>query len=54
MDVLQIGQFIVSLGGVGVAVKVAMILQKLSTTLEVAVDDIGDHEKRLRTLESKK
>lgn len=53
MDALQVAQLLVSLGGLGVAVKVAMILQDLSTTLERAVDDIGDHEARLRKLEAK-
>jgi hypothetical protein len=53
VDILSIAQLLVSLGGLGVAVRVAMILQKLSTSLEFAVEDIKDHEHRLRTLEQK-
>lgn len=53
MSSLEILQLLVSIGGLGVAVRVAMILQKLSTTLEFAVADIKDHEERLRKIEGK-
>jgi len=54
MTSIEIAQLIISLGGLGVAVRVAMILQKLSTTLEFAVADIKDHEERLRKIEGGK
>ena len=53
MDSLEIAQLLVSLGGLAVAVKVAMILSRLSANLERAVDDIKDHEGRIRVLEEK-
>lgn len=51
MNTLEAAQLFVSLGGLGVAVRVAIILQKLASSLERAVEDIKDHESRIRTLE---
>lgn len=53
IDILPVIQILISLGGLGVAVRVAMTLQKLATTLEFAVADIKDHEERIRKIESR-
>lgn len=51
MALMEFVQLAISAGGLAVAVRVAMILQKLSTTLEFAVADIKDHEERIRKIE---
>lgn len=53
MGSIEIAQLLVSLGGLGVAVRVAMTLQELATTLKHTVNHVEDHEDRLRDLERK-
>lgn len=48
---VQLFQMFVSIGGLAVAVKIAVTLTQIRTQLDNVIEDLLDHEHRIRKLE---